>query len=141
MKRDRLYIFITILTFIFLSAGLPYAQERGTTGSSVHVPRPRLIKPASEVVDISDEKGILFKWSLHEAPSGGRKKYRFQLYEGYERYEQNLIFKAELEWDTSEIFIEKDKFKNGSVYTWSLRQRGYSGNWGSRSFHSFKVIM
>lgn len=142
MMRKVCLLLILISSFIFLN-GLDslQAQDRtATIGSHMQVPRPRLIRPTSEVINIEDEEGILFKWSSQQIPSGGRRKFRFQLYEGYDMYEKNLIFKKELDPFTFEIFIEKDKFKNGQAYTWSIRQRGYFSNWSKRSFYSFKVV-
>lgn len=138
MKKIPLII-ILILSFILLNGIGLYAQAPTRTGGGVVTPRVRLISPTSEVINIKDKGGILFKWSPHQIPSGGRRKFRFQLYEGYDMYEMNLIFKKELDPSTFEIFIEKDKFKDGAAYTWSIRQRGYFSNWSKRSFYSFKV--
>ncbi len=140
MKKCLYILILTLPIYIGVVDPACGQSTRRTSGSSVHTPSPRLIAPTSEVVDIRGKDGILFKWSSHEIPSGGRRKYRFQLYEGYDMYEKNLIFKKEFPPDIFEIFIEKDKFKDGEAYTWSVCQRGYFANWSWRSFYSFKVV-
>lgn len=140
MKKMTIALLFAVV-FIFLAImDYTYAQSSRTCGSPVWVPIPRLIKPTSEVINIKDKDGILFKWSSKETPSGGRRGYRFQLYEGYDMYEKGLIFKKELDPHTFEIFVSGDKFKNKEVYTWSIRQRGHSSSWGKRGLYSFKVI-
>lgn len=138
MKRF-LVLFLIICIFLTLGLDVAYAQRARGVSSYGIVPKVRLISPTPEVYDMAGEKGILFKWSPHKRPSGGRRKFRFQLYDDYEMYEKNLIFKKEIDPNTYEIFIPEDKFEDGGVYTWSVRQRSNSSVWSERSFHSFKV--
>jgi len=139
MKKIFL-ILVLALTFISLVSVELYAQSRRSFGSAGHVPMPRLISPTSEVVNIKDKDGILFKWSSQQMPTGGRRKFRFQLYEGYDMYEQSLIFKKEIDPHIFEIFIKRDNFEDGKAYTWSLRQRGFSPSWSRRSFYTFRLV-
>ena len=138
MKKIFL-ILVLALTFISLASVELHAQSRRSFGSAGVVPMPRLISPTSEVVNRKDKDGILFKWSSQQMPTGGRRKFRFQLYEGYDMYEQGLIFKKEIDPHVFEIFIERDKFEDGKAYTWSLRQRGSSPSWSRRSFYTFRL--
>lgn len=142
IKKISVGILLTFFVLLYATDScLLHAQVQSSrAGYSSNAPQPRLIRPTSEIVNIQDKKGILFKWSSQQIPSGGRRKYRFQLYEGYNMYKQNLIFKEELDPQTFEIFIEKDMFKNNTTYTWSIRQRGFSSSWSRRNFYSFKVL-
>ncbi len=142
IRYTLIILFILSLGYIFGYG--PHAAECSSAvisgGGSLDVPQVRLLYPALETADIRGKNGILFKWSIHEIPSGGRLKYWFQLYKGYEMYGQDLVFKTELDRSRSEFFIKKDIFENGQVYTWSMRQRSFFCNWSKRSFCSFKVI-
>ena len=105
-----------------------------------NVPAPRLILPASDKVVVEKGQPVVFKWSPHEAMFAGGRYYDFRLYEGYNMVQSSLIFKKRLPGNVRQYHMEGKFFKDGQVYTWSLRQ-GYSAiGKSNRSIQSFRVI-
>ena len=105
-----------------------------------HTPRPVLIAPTTETVTLTGEKGLVFKWSPHEGGRGMREYYDFRLYKGYETLEKTLILKEKVDPRTYEFRISADKFVDGEIYTWSLRQAYDGMHKSDRSIASFMVI-
>jgi hypothetical protein len=54
--------------------------------------------------------------------------------------ESTLILKKGIPPDTFYVSVKTDLFKDGHVYTWSLRQVYDVSGKSRRSFHSFKVV-
>jgi len=131
----------TVFIIMFLiAATAASAQMMLTDQDPQYVPVPRLLYPASDEVVIEEGKPLVFKWSPHEKLSASGRYYDFRLYDGYDMVQSNLIFKKRLDGDVSQYHMESGMFKEGRVYTWSLRQ-GYSGIGKSRrSVQSFRVV-
>jgi hypothetical protein len=109
-------------------------------GQTSFVPKPRLIAPATDVVDLTGKEELEFKWSPHEGDQVRRDHYDFRLYRGYNMVESTRILKMNIPPRQWSITLKAGLFENGQVYTWSLRQvyTGSAKSW--RSFESFKVI-
>ena len=105
-----------------------------------HTPRPVLISPTTETVTLTGEKELVFKWSPHEGQRGMRAYYDLRLYEGYETLEKTLILKEKIDPRIYEFRISADKFTDGKIYTWSLRQAYDGMHKSDRSIASFMVI-
>jgi len=109
-------------------------------GQTSFVPKPRLIAPATDVVDLTGKEGLEFKWSPHEGDQVKRDHYDFRLYSGYNMVESTRILKMRISPRQWSIILKAEMFEDAQVYTWSLRQvyTGSAKSW--RSFESFKVI-
>ena len=109
-------------------------------GQSDFIPPPRLILPSGDVVDITGKDALEFKWSPHEGDQVKRDYYDFRLYRGRNMLQSTLVLKMRIPPRQWSVSLKADIFKDGEVYTWSLRQF-YTGSVRSRrSFESFKVI-
>lgn len=109
-------------------------------GQTSFVPKPRLIAPSTDVVDLTGASTLEFKWSPHEGDQIRRDHYDFRLYRGTQMLASTLIFKARIHPRQWSLALQAGMFEDGQVYTWSLRQvyTGSAKSW--RSFESFKVI-
>lgn len=108
--------------------------------SAVSVPPPVLLQPRSEQVDLAGKEFLEFKWSPHEGASGFRDYYDFRIYNGYKTVEETLFFKEKLAPDTYQYNIKAEKFRDGAVYTWTMRQVYTDGRKSPLAHQSFKVI-
>ena len=104
-----------------------------------NIPQPRVLEPDGDTVDLSGKKELIFKWSPHEGDISQRKYYDFRLYEGEQALGPGLILKKEVSPNKHQIGIESGLFKEGAIYTWSIRQKYRSGK-STRSINTFKII-
>ena len=104
-----------------------------------YVPRPRLILPASDNVNIAGKKTVEFIWSPHEGRQSSDRYYDFRIYKGYNMVESTLIFKETFPGNVHDAEIDASLFDNGRVYTWSLRQGYKAAGKSRRSMQSFTV--
>ena len=133
------YAVIVVILALLLPG--PAMAGIGSSGrDNDFTPEPVLISPTGEEVDLTGKPELEFKWSPHEARRGFREYYDFRLYKGYEMLERSLLIKRRIDPNTYRTSVNADTFKDGEVYTWSLRQR-YDGLQKSRrSTASFRVI-
>jgi len=106
---------------------------------SDNIPRPRVIAPDSDIIDLSGKKELVFKWSPHEGDVYQRKYYDFRLYEGLQTLGPNLMLKKRVGKNKHQFSVDAGLFKAGAEYTWSIRQKYRSGK-SLRTTNSFKVI-
>lgn len=139
MRKLILFSFF-ILVFTASSACLP-VFGMGLSRKTSFVPKPRLLYPDTDEVDLAGKNHLEFSWSPHEGlSSSARRYYDLRLYKGYDMVASNLIFKEKIYGNRDSATVSSDLFENGRIYTWSLRQ-GYKGTGKSvRSFQSFKAI-
>lgn len=136
MKRFTV-CFLTIALFLSISDAVAFGFNRRI---DYNVPKPVLLSPIGDEQDISGKSSLEFRWSPHEGRSLGRKYYELKLYKGYEMLEKTLISKQRIKAGESMINMDAAQFKNGEIYTWSLRQVLNDGQKSDRAFASFRVI-
>ena len=133
---------VCLSAVLLLSVTAAFAQRIAEfeIGQTSFIPKPRLIEPATDVVDLTGKDTLEFKWSPHEGDQVRRDHYDFRLYRGYTMVESTRILKMRIPPRQWSIVLKTDIFEDGQVYTWSLRQvyTGSAKSW--RSFESFKVI-
>jgi len=126
---------------LLLSAALAQGQYMGRIGGNeTYVPKPRLLEPIVDEVDLAGKKSLLFRWSPHEGRSFGRSYYDFRLYKGYQMLEGTRVLKRRVPPKEYQTAVEAGKFEKGQAYTWSLRQVYRGTGKSDRSVSSFKVI-
>jgi hypothetical protein len=135
----RALVLVAII-FIFILTASTSEAFRNCRMSLGYVPNPRIITPSSDKVQLSGKKEMQFKWSPHEGDRFQRKYYDFRLYKGYDMLESTLIFKDRVPAGEHELQVKTDLFKNGEVYTWSLRQVYRGSSKSQRSVWSFRVF-
>ena len=133
------------ILFILMFAAPAFADSRvglsmNVGGSLNHVPEPRLVSPTSEEVDLTGRPSLLFEWSPFEGDITRREYYDFRIYKGYNRVEENLIYKEKVFKSSYKTDLNADRFQNGQVYTWSVRQVYMNGSKSRKATSSFKVI-
>jgi hypothetical protein len=96
-------------------------------------PGPQMISPLSEEVDLSGKAFLEFSWHKYS-----NDDFEFRLFKGYQMYAANLILKERI--SVSSIQVSSDKFEDGQVYTWAVKQVFRNGVKSDESFHSFKII-
>lgn len=108
-------------------------------GQSINVASPQLVRPTSEVVDLTGKDTLEFKWLLIVGGNKAWEYYDFRLYKGYQTLESTLLHKEKIDGHTDHVILAASMFQDGQVYTWTLR-RLYRVNKSDRSRVSFKVI-
>ena len=138
----RKVLLVLLLLLSTTCPGRSQAFVQGSVGGGFmdRIPRPRLLSPDGEVVDLSGKDEILFKWSPHEGKPIGRDYYDFRIYKGYEMLESALFVKKKIPPREHSVAVGTDMFRSGEVYTWSLRQVYRARGRSDRSFSSFRVI-
>jgi len=139
MKKTFWILFITLLAAPAF-AGDRVGLSANVGGSLSHVPEPRLISPTSEQVDLTGKPSLLFEWSPFEGDITRRDFYDFRIYKGYNRVEANLMFKDKVFKSSYKIDLNANRFENGQVYTWSVRQVYMNGSKSRKATSSFKVV-
>jgi hypothetical protein len=130
--KKIIFLFIAILSLASVSA---YAGGlRGLTPP----PIPELVYPSGESADITGKDSLEFKWILYSTVGLGCTD--FKLYKGYITYEDNRILKAEVDSPQAYYSVSSDKFEDGQVYTWVLREVSLAGVWGDYVYNSFRVV-
>ncbi|OGW75825.1 MAG: hypothetical protein A2Z72_04130 [Omnitrophica bacterium RBG_13_46_9] len=126
----KIFIFIPVL--LVASAFVWASSVRERTPTVIY------LEPKDDlVVDMSGKESITFKWKSSPIPSGGRMNYKFELYKdfGYERIINELL--------DSEVFsieVPADKFADGALYSWQVKQRDSgSRDWSMDRRWSFRV--
>ncbi|MFH1593178.1 MAG: hypothetical protein ABID09_00600 [Candidatus Omnitrophota bacterium] len=125
-------LFPLILAALFIATLVQAGGDRERT------PKVPLLEPLNDaVVDLSGKESLLFRWKPSPRPGGGRIAYKFDLYKefGYE-----AVFGEELEHDVYSIEVPVDKFENGALYSWQVKQRDARTRfWSMDHRWSFKV--
>jgi len=137
MKRYSIIVFMFMVTVMLASAAFARSGRIMMFESNL-IPQPRLLYPRIDKVDLTGKKELVFRWSPHEGSISKRKYYDFRLYRGYDTYEKNLIIKKQVPPTQYNWNLSTSYFENGKVYTWSLRQKYYTGK-SRRSWNSFTV--
>ena len=121
-----------LLISVFVTTLAMAVGRRGDT------PQPRCIGPKNEaIVDLTGKESLLFSWKSNPVPSGGRMAYKFDLYKDY-GYE--VVESEQLDAKVFSIEVPADKFENGALYTWQVKQRDYHTRIWSRDYRwSFTV--
>lgn len=130
----RKIIFALIMTSVALNA---YAFNQNCAMD--YIPNPRLISPASDEVVLTGKSALEFRWSTHEGLQASRRYYEFRLYDGGTFNESALILKKDLSGKDRDLEVDTKLFKDGHLYTWSLRLAYKGVGRSSRSTLSFKV--
>ncbi len=139
MQRKIKYFLALILFLLFTSSGAyPFEVGKGIVGPSNNLPEPKLIAPTTETVVLTGKTDLEFKWGGEYAVAVDH--YDFRLYKGYNTVETNLILKEQISSQLNIIKIKIEKFEDGQVYTWTLKQVSLGGEKSDASFNSFKVI-
>lgn len=132
---------VMVLTLL-AGAGVFFAQDSAAlTAAGVYdfVPQPELLYPHNEDIDLRGADYMDFKWSPFEGDIMQRCYYDFRLYESRDMVEKTLIYKERVDYNKYSLKISANLFKDGGVYTWSLRQVNYSSSKSLRSAQSFKI--
>lgn len=134
MNRAHILIIIGFVLFI------PFTAEGriGGTGQG-SVPRVVYMKPQSQsMVDLSGGKGIIFEWARVPIPSDGRDSYRLVVHKGYG---YDVVVDEVLDSRTFSVEVPADKFENGMVYWWYVKQRdARTLMWSQRDIWYFKAV-
>lgn len=137
MKKILLILVLYLISAIQVSEG----RERFIEApSAVFIPPPVLLQPRSDQVNLAGKEFLEFKWSPHEGAGGFRDYYDFRVYNGYKIVEETLFFKERLAPDTYQYNIKAERFKDGAVYTWTMRQIYTDGRKSPQAHQSFKII-
>jgi hypothetical protein len=128
---------VVIIICAALTAANAYAEFAGRGRG--RVPRVEYLEPNNDSsVDLTDKKVLTFRWRQVPIPSGGREVYKFTLYKGYGH---DVVVSETLDRGIFSIEISADKFENGAVYSWYVKQRdGRSMIWSLFDNWNFKVI-
>lgn len=136
LKRGVIFLAISIFLFAAPSfAGVRFFESI----FSGNIPQPRLLEPNKDIVDLSGKKELIFRWSPHEGDVSQRKYYDFRLYKGHQTLGPALLLKKRVSPNQHQFSVESGLFKDGEIYTWSLRQKYRSGK-SRRSTETFKII-
>ncbi|MDD4879066.1 MAG: hypothetical protein PHR22_01250 [Candidatus Omnitrophica bacterium] len=98
--------------------------------------QPTLLYPTTNDINLEGKDFLDFRWQTGDR--GQTDHYELRLYNGYDTTVSGLILKVDVY--TSPARIQAATFKEGGVYTWSLRQILRSGRRGDYSYSSFRVI-
>ena len=134
MKR----IILIALILLSLWTVSVYAQSFRGSSSSSYVPRPQLMYPITEEVDLTGKSQLEFRWSPHKGLFMDRRYCDFSLYKGYNMVASTLILKERVPYNRYNFSISSDAFENNQIYTWSLRAVSFSAK-SQRSYQSFRV--
>lgn len=137
---SKALLFLSALLLLSVTAAFAQRIAEFEIGQTSFIPKPRLIAPATDIVDLTGRDALEFKWSPHEGDQVRRDHYDFRLYRGYNMVESTRILKMRISPRQWSIILKADIFEDAQVYTWSLRQvyTGSAKSW--RSFESFTVI-
>jgi len=129
------------LILALLFSGLPIitaALSEATPGGLLNfISAPWLLEPASDSVNLKEKEFLEFKWKPDL--SVNTDYYDFRLYKSYAMLASTLILKQRVNANEFSFKVAAADFKNGQVYTWSLRRVILTGEKSDKSFSSFKV--
>jgi len=130
---------------LFAAALLLLGTTLSLADMAQNTPAVRYVYPRNDSkVDLRKEEGdeeektVRFRWKSSPVPGGGRSAYKFELYKDFS-YEAML--REEFGPYTYGLEVPADKFENGSVYTWQVKQRDEkTRKWNKDNRWSFKII-
>ena len=137
--KKVLYI-LSVVLLVFLAMPKCWATVSCARYVGTYIPKVRMIAPAGDIVDLSGKKSLDFKWSPHEGRRFGRKYYDFRIYEGTQALGPYLVYKDRVSPEDWTLSLDSGMFKDGGVYTWTMRQVYRSRGKSNRSYSTFKVI-
>lgn len=112
-----------VLVICFLSAATAVFAGCGARGGGGGTPEvPYLLPHNDHDADLTGKESLHFEWKSVPKPGGGREAYRFELFRGAEEA-YDRIYHAELRPDVYTMEIPADKFEDGMMYTWRVKQR------------------
>jgi len=123
-----------VILIILISLTIP-AFAQGYKTSNITPPTPRLVSPSGIVQLSPQEDSLHFKWT-REGQSGYRQHYDFRIYKGRQTVADTLHYKSQPRY--AKIDVPVDKFEEGQIYTWSVRQVYRSGK-SRRNFETFEI--
>jgi len=128
----------TSLFLVALFLALILTQSAWAVGRRNNTPLVRYLEPRNDsVVDLKGKDKMIFSWKKTPIPGGGRAKYKFELYDGF-GYDR--IVSENLKHDVYNMEIPADKFEDGKLYTWQVKQRDATTRiWSRDDRWSFKV--
>ena len=140
MKKNNFFIvgFLAVLAVSLLQSPgfnmVVHAEE-------LFAPEPRLMYPITDEVDLTGKEELEFRWDQFPGQIFKRNYYEFCLYKGYGQYEDDIILKKRVPPNVYSFTASADIFKDGEVYTWSLRQVYNTMAFKSdASYDSFTVV-
>lgn len=133
----KIFIFLTL--FIALTATGLFAARGGGTFARAQVPEVAYMEPDNDsVVDLSGKSILTFTWKSVPIPSGGRAAYKINIYNGFG---YDVAFSETLDPKVFSTEVPADKFEDGKIYSWHVKQRDdRSMSWSRYDTWSFKVI-
>jgi len=136
MRKIALFTMILILCLSDFSFAATVSFSYGMNSYRDPI-APRLRYPINETVILAGDSPLEFSWWNDLMNTRG---FILKVYKGYNMYGANLILKEELSQGASSYIGQRDLFKDGQVYTWSLVRVSNDGFKSDRSFNSFKII-
>lgn len=112
-----------------------YALPRFLVRSDRSVP-PTLLYPTTNDISIEGKDFLGFRWETTDAAETDH--YELRLYNGYDTTVKGLVMKVDV--STSPARIPATAFREGQVYTWTLRQVYLGGKKSDYGYSSFRVI-
>lgn len=85
-------------------------------------PEPELLSPISEVVDLTGQATLEFKWSPFVGELWRRQYWDFRLYKGRPMVEDNQLVVKKVDPKVYSVVLDAGMFKDGETYTWAVRQ-------------------
>lgn len=139
-KRNAYFLILIILFFTPLLFIQNIKPARASEANDDLAPEPWLLSPVSEMVDLTGQAVLVFKWRPDPGPLLLRKRYDFRLYRGYQTYTSTQILKRNVEPDVYSVVLDASLFEDEQVYTWTLRQIYCDIRKSDAAYNSFKVI-
>ena len=129
MKKAFVLGVVLVMVFCAMSPLCAGGRKMGD------LPAPRLVTPTDNA-DITGKDSLLFRWTT-EGDRSGLSYYDFRVYKGHETIESGLILKEQVPAGKTDFSVSADKFENGQIYSWSVRQIG--SRKGRSNYSIFKI--
>lgn len=132
-----MFLLLIIVTVIVLSLSVCVISLARSLPSDLA--SPMLMEPGSETVVLTGKDSLTFKWYDALSHYPGKDYYDFRIYKGYQTVADTLIFKEKVPARTFRISVSTDLFKDGEIYSWSVRHVVGAAK-SLRNFRSFKAV-